>query len=758
MHKLSRKQAAQIEALMARMTIEEKIAQLTSISPGAILDENRDPSSAKMTERLSGGMGQISLSAGATELPPERTARNANAIQKFLVERTRLRIPAIINDECNAGFVGMGATHFPQGIAAGATWDPPLVERMAAVIREQARAVGSRLLYGPVVDIGMDPRWGRTEETRGEDPHLGARMGVAFVKGLQGPTLREGVVATLKHYAGHGAPEGGRNCAPAHLGPRELREIHLLPFEAAVKEAGAEAVMPAYHEIDGVPCSANRWLLTDVLRREWGFEGIAVADWGAVEELLTTHRTAGDHADAGRQALSAGLDVETPDARCYGPGLIAAIRRGAFPRRIVDQAVRRHLRVKMLLGLFDDPFVDDLHAGSVFDTPAQRRLALDAARRSMTLLKNEAGLLPLAKTLRSVAVIGPNADSTRAMLGDYSYTVYRKLQKDAVKMVSVLEGIRATLPPAAQVLHAAGCDVMEAGTAGFAVALRAAQAAEVVIAVMGGRSAQHTGGTSGENLDRAELGLPGVQEELLKALRATGKPLVLVLLNGRPLAIEWAAANVPAILEAWLPGEEGGHAVAESLFGDVNPGGKLPVSLLRTAGQAPTPYNVRPSSLTPGAKYAFTDRQPLYPFGHGLSYTSFAYRGLKITPRMIRGQKTVRISCEVENVGLRAGDEVVQLYIRDSVASVARPVQELKGFARVSLEPGAKTTVAFRLPVELLALYNRTMKLVVEAGKFDVRVGSSSADIRLEGAFDLAADRKIGRRRAFATEALVGGR
>jgi len=752
---LSEHQIKQIDKLITEMSLEEKMAQLTGASVRSLLDEDEQLSREKMTKHLGRGIGQITISAGATTLAPEQTAENANTIQRFLAEETRMGIPAVFNDECVAGFVGMGATHFPQAIGMGAAWNPELSRRMSDIIRQQARAAGSHLMYSPVFDVGRDPRWGRTEETWGEDPYLVSRIGVAFVQGLHGSDLREGVLATLKHFAAYSVSEGGRNCAPVHVGARELREIFLLPFEAAVKEAGAESVMAAYHDIDGVPCSGDQTLLTGILRDEWGFKGIVIADWGSVEMLHTLHKTAADFTDAGKQALAAGLDVETPDEVCYTDGLTAAVRRGEFPEEIVDRAVRRHLRVKMLLGLFEHPYVPATETQKIFDIPAHRSLALEAAQQSMTLLKNEGCLLPLKKDLKTIAVIGPNADTTHSLLGDYSYSVYRKLEGDAVKIVSVLEGIRNKVTPQTKVLHANGCGVMDDSTDGFDEAVRTANNADVVVAVVGGHSALHEGGTSGENIDRAELNLPGAQEELLKALHRTGKPLVVVLTNGRPLAIEWAAENAPAILEAWLPGEEGGNAVADVLFGDVNPGGKLPVSLLRAGGQAPAPYNVRPASFSDRAYYAFTERRPRYPFGHGLSYTEFTYSDLEITPEEVHDEANVAIACQVENSGGRTGDEVVQLYIHDPVACVTRPIKELKGFRRIRLAPGEKRKLTFALPVELLAYYDLAMNLVVEPGTIEVMVGSSSEDIRLKGLFDLAEKRVVKQRQCFLTEVTV---
>lgn len=757
MRNLSKDEQARIEAWVSEMSLEEKMAQLTGIGAPALLDEQQRVSDDLLAEHLGNGIGQITISAGGTTLPPERTIENANRIQEFLTEKTRHGIPAIFNDECIAGFVGMGATHFPQAIGMGSAWNPALTQRMADVIGRQARAMGSHLMYSPVFDVGCDPRWGRTEETWGEDPYLVSRIGIGYVSGLQGDAPRMQVVSTLKHFAGYSASEGGRNCGPVHLGPRELRELFLLPFEAAVKEIDVESVMAAYHDIDGVPCAGDHHLLTEILRDEWGFPGIVVADWGVVQMLKDFHNTAADLTEAGKQALSAGLDIETPSAAGYTEGLIEAVEAGDFPGEIVDEALRRHLRVKTLLGLFDDSCTPSEGIGEKLDTAEDRAIALEAAQASMTLLKNDNNLLPLKKDMQTIAVIGPNADCTRALLGDYSYSVYmgERLDGDAVKIVSVLEGIRNKLGPGADVRYAEGCSVFDSATDGFDEAVQTAADADVVIAVMGGRSALHKNGTSGENLDRATLGLPGAQEELLKALHATGKPVVLVLTNGRPLAIEWAAENVPAILEAWLPGEEGGTAVADALFGDINPGGKLPVSLLRTSGQAPMPYNIRPSSLADHAKYVDSERTPVYPFGHGLSYTTFAYSALAIDTPVVTDEDSVGISCTVENTGSRPGDEIVQLYLRDPVASVARPQKELKGFARVSLEPGAGKTLTFRLPVEMLAFHDRDVELMVEPGEFLVMIGSSSEAIHLESRFEVATERQITGRQRFLTECTI---
>lgn len=750
MLKLTPEQEQRIEQLIAEMTLEEKAAQITSLSIVQLM-ENGKLSNAKMEEHLQYGIGQITRIAGAAELPPSETARLANAVQRFLVEQTRLGIPAIVHEECLSGLMARGATTFPQAISMAATWDPVVTEEMTTIIRQQARAVGAHQMLAPLADIARDPRWGRTEETFGEDPYLVSRLATAYVQGLQGDDLQRGVIATPKHFAGYGFPEGGRNCAPVRVGPREFREMFLFPFEVTVKEGQTLSMMTAYHQTDGVPASADRWLLTEVLREEWGFDGVLVADYGSISRLESVHHVAADAAEAAKLALEAGVDVELPNPYCYGDPLVNAVRQGNIDESFVDRSVRRHLSVKFALNLFDNPYVAADMAPEVFETAQQRQVALEAARRVITLLKNEGGLLPLARDLESIAVIGPNGDNTHSLLGCFSYTTHSRRDEDAVRIVSILEGIRSKVSRQTEVVYARGSNVMDTDTSGFDEAVQIASASDIIVAVVGGKSAVHENGTSGEFLDRAELGLPGAQEELLKKLHETGKPIVVVLVNGRPLAIEWLAENVPAIVEAWLPGEEGGNAVAEVVFGDYNPGGKLPVSLLRTAGQAPTTYNRQASSWSSGAKYVFTEREPLYPFGHGLSYTEFAYHNLQVSPQRVQGEEKIRISCQVQNTGDRAGDEVIQLYVHDPLASVTRPVKELKGFQRITLEPREKKTVTFAMPVEQLAFYDMNMDLIVEPGEFEVMVGSSSEDIRLEGTFELVEKREVGSRSRFLT-------
>jgi len=719
---------SRIEGLLAQMTLDEKVAQLGSV-PIRELVENRRFSPQKAETLLANGIGHITRLAGWLDLDPEDAAEIGNAIQKFLRKKTRLGIPAIIHEECLSGFMAKGATTFPQAIGMASTWDPALIQRMTTIIRQQMRAVGTHHGLSPVLDVVRDPRWGRTEETFGEDHLLVACMGIAYVKGLQGDDLRTGVIATVKHFAAHALSEGGRNQAPVHLGARELREVFLYPFEMAVKVGKVESLMNAYHDLDGVPCAASRELLTDILRGEWGFEGAVVSDYGAVDMLHTVHHTAADKKQAAKQALEAGIDIELPSISCYGQPLLQAVKEGLVSEETVNTAVRRVLRHKFLLGLFENALVDPRQVRSVFDTLEQRALAREVACKSIVLLKND-GILPLSKDIASLAIIGPNAASTRNLLGDYTYTGHLNLPYDAVPIVSIREGIKNKASAGMRVHYAPGCDYLGSSRDRFAQAVEAARRAEVAVIVVGGRSGLGPLDTSGEHRDRTELDLPGLQGELVKAVCSTGTPVVVVLVDGRPVADEWMAENVSALVEAWLPGEEGGNAVADILFGDVNPGGKLPLTVPRRVGQVPLNYN---RSQAGHKDYVFVKGTPLFPFGHGLSYTAFEYSDLKIAPATMGPRGKVHISVKVKNIGQREGDEVVQLYTHDQVASVVRPLKELKGFERITLNPGEEKTVSFELAASQLAFYNGDMRLAVEPGTFEVLVGSSSEDIRLRG-------------------------
>ncbi len=758
-----------VRDLLNRMTLEEKSAQLSAAwFPEVAEDEKLSESKAQA--RIGNGIGQITGLASRSPYTPERVAQDVNSVQAFLVERTRLGIPAIFHDECCSGFMARNAATFPQAIGMASTWDPDLEQEMTSVIRSQMRLVGVRQGLAPVMDINRDPRWGRVEETFGEDPYLGASMSTAFVRGLQGEDLRLGVAATGKHFAGHGIPESGLNWAPVHVGKREFREVYLHPFEAAVKEAHLSSLMNAYHEIDGIPCAASHELLTEIPRGEWGFDGIVTADYNSVAMLAEYHKVAADKVEAARMALEAGLDVELPGTDCYGAPLLEAVRTGKLDAKVLDESVRRVLSLKIRLGLFEQPYADPARVGQFFGRPEQSALARRAAQESIVLLKNEGSLLPLRPDLGSIAVIGPNADAIRDMLGDYSYGVFTALldggdvppEKSKYPgrfppgMLSVVEAIRRAVSPRTSVRYSRGCGISDPSTEGFAEALVAAKESEVAVVVVGGKSGHLADCTCGELRDRADLGLLGVQEELVWAVLETGTPVVLVLVDGRPAAIPALAERVPAILEAWLPGQEGGPALADVLFGEFNPGGKLPISFPRSASQLPVFYGRKPSG---GRSFNFEDyvdmsAKPLFPFGHGLSYTRFEYSDLLIQPAQVSPQDQVEIAVTVKNAGDRRGDEVVQLYLRDVVASVTRPVKELKGFRRVSLEPGASCRITFTLAAAQMAFYDRQMRYGIEPGKIEVMVGSSSEDIRLRGEFEIT-DEATEVKKVFFTQARV---
>ncbi|MFQ5514504.1 MAG: glycoside hydrolase family 3 N-terminal domain-containing protein [Myxococcota bacterium] len=740
--------------LLGRMTLDEKLAQLGAVWGASLLEGDRlDEGRAKTS--LAHGIGQITRLAGASTHEPDTCARLANEIQRFLRERTRLGVPALLHEESCAGFSARGATCFPQIIGLASTWEPPLVEAMARVIREQMRAVGARLSLAPVLDLARDPRWGRCEETFGEDPYLVGRMGVSYVRGLQGADLSEGVAATGKHFVGYGAPEGGLNWAPARVPRRELLERFAVPFAEAIREAGLACVMNGYHEIDGVPCGASRELLEEILRGTLGFDGVVLSDYFTLQTFVSYHAIAADESEAACRALEAGVDVELPALVGYGEPLRRAIADGRIDERLVDRSAARVLRLKLELGLFEAPPLDESATGPRFDDPSQRALARRIAAKSIVLLENHDELLPLAPNLRRVAVIGPSADCIRLLQGDYHYPthleVLRGEEEDLeplfVPMVSLLEGIRAAVSPETEVHHVHGCELLGGSTEGFGEATELARRCDVAIVVVGGRSGLVEGCTSGEFCDRAGLELPGVQTELALAVHATGTATVVVLLNGRPLVLTRLAECIPAIVEAWLPGEEGGHAVADVLFGRVNPAGRLPLTLPRAVGQLPLYYDHKPSGARSPihGDYADLSTRPLYPFGHGLSYTRFSYGGLKVTPRALPMDEPLRVELELGNTGCRAGEEVVQLYLRDRVASVTRPVQQLAGFVRLALEPGEVRRVVFHVDPARLAFYDEGMEPVLEPGTIEVMVGSSCADIRLRSEIELVGERRAAR-------------
>jgi beta-xylosidase len=752
--------AERVVDLLGRMTIEEKLAQLGSAWVFQLADRpGLDPDRA--ADLLRHGIGQVTRISGASSLAAHGAASLANDIQRHLVMETRLGIPAIVHEEICSGLMARDATIFPQAIGVASTWQPELMTALADAVRVQMRAIGAHQGLSPVLDICRDPRWGRTEETFGEDPHLVACMGVAFVRGLQGDDLAAGVVATAKHFVGYGASEGGLNWAPAHLGARELRDVYLHPFEAVVRAAGLRSVMNAYIELDGVPAAADRDLLTGILRDEWGFTGCVVSDYFAVRQLADYHRLAADDEEAAAMALQAGLDVELPGTDCFGVPLLNAVRSGLIDAGVVDLAVTRVLTSKFELGLFEQPFVDPDHARSMTDTPAHRELAGDIVRRSLVLLRND-GALPVRSDVGSVAVIGPNADEVRHLIGDYAYPVHVESLREMVRSGNNVFDIPLdedhAIEPAdfeaqsvvaelvsrlgERVRFARGCDVNSSSRAGFADAVALAAACDVAVMVMGDKSGLTDGCTSGESRDVSSLELPGVQEDLVRAVLGTGTPVVLVLVAGRPIGSAAIHEQCAAVLMAWLPGQEGAVAIADAVTGVVNPGGKLPITYPRSVGQIPTYYGHKVSGGRSHWKGDYVDSPvaPLYPFGHGASYTTFALSGPSVTGGEVSWAGDVVTTVTVTNTGAVGGDEVVQLYVRDPRASVTRPVLELKGFVRVTLDAGESRSITFTTPVGQLGFYDRSLAYVVEPGEIEVFVGTSSADLVAAGSVTVVAD------------------
>jgi beta-glucosidase len=727
--------------LLRQMTLEEKIAQMLCIwgqKKTILLDGAGHPDPAVLRQHLPHGIGQIArLGDTAGGLGPRETAELANAIQKVCEEETRLGIPVVIHEECLHGLAALEATSYPQPIGLASTFDPELVEEIYSAIARAARARGAHQALTPVVDVARDPRWGRVEETFGEDPYLISRMGIAAVRGFQGDRTfrsKDRVIATLKHFAAHGQPEAGMNCGPGNFSERELRDVFLSPFQAVLKNGKALSVMASYNEIDGVPSHANRWLLRDVLRGEWGFEGFVVSDYYGITELhkrdeATSHSVAGNKAEAAALAIRAGVNIELPDPDCY-PTLLQLVRDGDIEESAIDELVAPLLRCKFMLGLFEDPYVnpDEAQRDEILDR--EQVLALRAARETITLLKNENGLLPLNRaSIGTLAVIGPNAD--RVMLGGYTGT--------PPYCTTVLQGIRELVGEQIAVLHAEGCKITVGGSWNedvvtpsdpeedmrmIAEAAVAARKADVVILVLGGNEQTSREGWSRIHLgDRASLDLVGAQNDLVKAVMKAGKPVIALLFNGRPNSITALQNQVDAVLECWYLGQESGRAVAGVLFGDVVPGGKLPISIPRSVGHLPCFYNHKPSARR---GYLFDDVTQLYPFGYGLSYTTFAFSNVRLEKPVIRVGETTIVCVDVKNVGTRPGDEVAQMYIRDLVSSVTRPVKELKGFKRIHLLPGESKTVAFTIGPEQLSFTNIDREQVVEPGEFEIMVGNSS--------------------------------
>jgi beta-glucosidase len=751
-----------VESLLALMTLDEKLAQLGCLwSTAFVSSGSLDP--ADIAAKIPHGIGQVTRIGASTGLHPRESAAFMNAIQRVALERTRLGIPIIVHEEAAGGFCHRDATVFPQAIGLAATWNPSLVTQVGEVIRAQMRAVGARHALAPVLDVARDPRWGRVEETYGEDPVLVGSIGTAYIRGLQGEDLRTGVAATGKHFLAYSMPEGGRNWAPVQMGPRELREVYAEPFSGAIRNAGLATVMNSYSSVDGLPCAGSPAILTDLLREELGFAGTVVADYGAVALLMTHHHVAATPGEAARLALSAGLDMELPTLDCYGEPLKAEIEAGRVPLEVVDTAVRRVLRLKFQLGLFEHPYVDEAAAEAAFQTPAQRSLARQAVAESIVLLANN-GVLPLAPSVRRLAVIGPGADDPRLLQGDYHYPAHlemiyaapHNLEGNGLSVpqaggryapgphytphVTPLAGLRAALGSEVEIRYAQGCEVQGYDRSGLAEAIEVAQQADIAVAVVAGRSGLLRPVTVGEGNDAANLDLTGVQQELVAALAATGTPLVVVVLSGRVHTLTAITEHAGALLQMFPAGEEGGSGLADVLTGQISPSGRLPVSMPRLVGQVPAHVGHRAGGDRAMffGDYIDAPTTPLFAFGHGLSYTTFAYRNLSV--QATNTLEPITISVEVQNTGERIGDEVVQLYGHDLVASVARPARMLLGFARVCLAPGQTRRITFVVHPSRLAFYDPCMRFVTEPGAFTFSVGASSVDIRAEQTVTLAGE------------------
>jgi beta-glucosidase len=742
-----------VEALLARMTLEEKLGQLQQSGGDVAGKANPDLIEAARAGRLGSTLGV-------------RGARNANELQRAAVEGSRLKIPLVFGFDVIHGY----RTIFPIPLGEAASWDPAAAERSAYVAATEARAAGVAWTFAPMVDVARDARWGRIAEGSGEDTYLGSAFARARVRGFQGSdySAPDRVLACAKHYVAYGAAESGRDYNTTDMSEQRLREVYLPPFKSAV-DAGVGTLMSAFNDLNGVPTSGNRFTLTKVLRGEWGFDGFVVSDYTSVQEMIA-HGYAADGADAARLALSAGVDMEMV-SRLYNENGAELLKQGKLKMADVDEAVRRILRVKFRAGLFERPYVDESRESALTLSAEHLRAAREVAARALVLLKNERDTLPFRKDVRTVAVIGPLADDPRAIIGPWSGD---GRPQDSL---TLLQGIKAKVSPRTKVLYEKGVAIEGRGVTGnydapppnpsaaggtnvasaadteaarlattpaasdsIERAVRAARDADVVIVAVG-----ETAEMSGEAAARTSLDLPGRQLELLQAIQQTGKPYAVVLMNGRPLSINWAAENSPAILEAWFPGTRGGEAVADALFGDYNPGGKLPVTFPRAAGQEPLYYN-RPSTGRPPTNEKYTSKyldvpvEPLFPFGHGLSYTTFRLSNLRVSAPRIPASGSVDVSVDVENTGRREGDEVVQLYVRDVAASRVRPVKELKGFRRVTLQPGERRTLTFKLTSAELGFYNQEMRYVVEPGTFKLMAGRSSADPEmLEATFEVTA-------------------
>lgn len=739
--------------LVSQMTLEEKVGQLLCPLGWEMYEKqgNKVTQSKKfediVKERKIGMLWATFRADPWTQktlengLNPTQAAEAGNALQRYIINNTRLGIPIFLAEECPHGHMAIGTTVFPTAIGQAATWNPKLLTKMSSTIAQEARLQGSHIGYGPVLDLAREPRWSRTEETYGEDPILIARMGEAFVKGFGSGDLRKenSLISTLKHFVAYGVPEGGHNGNPNSVGMRDLKENYLPPFQAAVK-AGALSVMTAYNSVDGIPCTSYEYLLKDILRKDWGFNGFTVSDLGSIEGLKGSHHVVDNIQDAAILSANAGLDVDLGGNAFFL--LIDAVKNNKIKESVIDEAVSHVLRLKFEMGLFENPYVDVKKVAKNVRNQEHINLARKVAQESVTLLKNENNILPLNKNIKKVAIIGPNADNIYNQLGDYTAPQERNNIK------TVLDGIKSKLN-ASQIEYVKGTAIRDTTNLEIEQAVAAAKQAEVAILVVGGSSARDfktkyidTGAAvaskdnisdmeSGEGYDRSSLDLMGKQLDLLKAVKATGTPIIVVYIEGRPLNMNWADENANALLTAWYPGQEGGNAIADILFGDYNPAGRLPISVPRSVGQLPVYYNKKNPK---GHDYVEMTEAPLYSFGFGLSYTSFGYSNLNV--RKINNTSYVA-EVTITNTGNFDGDEVAQLYIRDEVASTVRPVKQLKHFSRINLKKGQSKTVSFELSEKDFTIIDQKMERIVEPGKFTIMVGSSSEDIKLKETIDI---------------------
>ncbi|MDO6759987.1 glycoside hydrolase family 3 N-terminal domain-containing protein [Tamlana sp. 2_MG-2023] len=738
-----------VNDLLERMTLEEKISQMNMLSLKHLKFDKKGKVTQKSLDSLFKG-GSI----GTLESPfigVDEISKFSEAADNYLRNNTRLGIPAIQIAECLHGQLAFGATIFPQTIGQGSTWNPDLIEKMGATIAQEASLSGVDQALSPIFDLARDPRFGRAEESFGEDPYLVSEMGKAFVIGMQGdPSITKThipdgkLMCTAKHYVAYSTPFAGINLGPNNLGPRELRNLHMYPFKKVIQEANIYSLMPAYNEVNGIPMHANKYLMKDVLRDELGFKGYVFSDYEAIAMLNYFHKVTKDAAATAISALEAGVDLEAPKSFAYSE-LPNLIQTGKVDIALIDQAVSNILTAKFKAGLFDKPFKAPKKVSTLIHTKEAINLASEIAEESIILLKNENSLLPInSNTLKSIAVIGPNADQVQ--YGDYSYT------KDNKSGTTILDGIKQYANNKFEVNYEKGCNITGFDKSNIPAAVKAAEKSDVVVLVIGGTSSVLSGigwgkdipgdyPTSGEGFDRASLTPPGVQPELIEAIHNTGKPIVLVMVHGRAYSIAWEKEHLPAIVEAWYPGEQGGNAVAKVLFGDVNPSGKLTVSVPKSAGHVPVFYNYKPSGRgfyrqpgspeKPGRDYVFSSPDPLFPFGHGLSYTSFEYSDLQVENTKLNMDGVVKISLKVRNTGKVVGKEVVQVYFNDILSSVTTPVKNLKAFKKVEINPSEITTINFTIPISEFGLWDEDMKYIVEPGEFKIMIGSSAEDIRL---------------------------